>query len=222
MPPALRSTRHQGRRNTAAVGASHPQGRGAGRLISRMIGTTLAAKRSAAALALLPSLVPMASLGPPELPAIRLGRSERRLRPLRDHHALRVGHGGQDVQRQPGGVRIIDRHELDAGVHHGGDEGHVAGKSVELGHHQLGPLLLTGRERGGKPWPVIATLAALDLNELGRQRPLPAVEVVGHSLALGLKLEAESLTHLPLWGFGFRHDFPRLSNTSNSITGATR
>jgi hypothetical protein len=69
---------------------------------------------------------------------------------LRDHHALVLGHGGQDVQRQPGGVRIIDRHELNAGVHHGGDEGHVAGEPVELGHHQLGPLLLTGRERDGK------------------------------------------------------------------------
>ena len=76
-----------------------------------------------------------------------------------------LGHSGQDVQRQPGGVRIIDRHELNAGVLHGGDEGHVAGEPVELGHHQLGPLLLTGRERGGKLWPVIAALAALDLND---------------------------------------------------------
>jgi hypothetical protein len=48
-------------------------------LISRMIGTTLAAKRSAtAALASLPSLVATASLGPPSFLPLYAGGSSRR------------------------------------------------------------------------------------------------------------------------------------------------
>ena len=91
-------------------------------LISRMIGATLAAKRSAAAaLALLPSLVATASLGPPSFLPFALAAASAAfvrceiIKPL-------LGHGGQDVQRQPGGVRIIDRHEFNAGVHYGGEQ----------------------------------------------------------------------------------------------------
>ena len=69
-------------------------------------------------------------------------------------------------------------------------------------------MLFTGCECGSKLWAVIATLAALDLDELGRQRPLPAIEIVGHSLGWASSPSPDSPcrsvetrryeTHLPL------------------------
>ena len=100
------------------------------------------------------------------------------------------GNGGKDVEREPGGVRIIAGHELYPGIHQGGDESHVAAQAVHLGDDELGLELLAGRERGGELRPVVAALAGLHLDELLRERPAPAVEIGLDRLALRLDAEA--------------------------------
>jgi hypothetical protein len=59
----------------------------------------------------------------------------------------------------------------------------------ELGDDELRPVLLAGGQRLFQLGPIVA-LAALDLGKFIEQRPLAAVEIVDHGLALGIEAEA--------------------------------
>ena len=89
---------------------------------------------------------------------------------------LMLGDGGQDVNGQLVGVRVIDRYELDAGVHQRRDESKISGKPVELGDDQSGLVLAAGLQRPRQVRP-IGPLAALDFGELGDNLPSPAVGI---------------------------------------------
>jgi hypothetical protein len=67
-------------------------------------------------------------------------------------------------------VRHVAGDELDAGVHQAGDEMHIARQPIELRDDKLRPLLFAGCERSGELRTVVV-LAALDLDELGFERP---------------------------------------------------
>ncbi len=114
-------------------------------------------------------------------------------------------------------MRIVNGDEFDAAVHHGGNEGHVARQPVELGDHELGLVLAAGGQRSGELRP-IAVLAGFHLDEFGRQRPLPAIEIIGHGLALRFEPETgftlpvgrdPQIRHpLPAVRLRLWHDFP--------------
>jgi hypothetical protein len=53
-----------------------------------------------------------------------------------------LGHRAKDVDRQLIGVRHVYRNEVRSGFHQVRDEGHVPGKSIELGNYQGGLVLL--------------------------------------------------------------------------------
>jgi hypothetical protein len=145
------------------------------RMISSMIGRTLAANRLALALATaLPRLATSVMPGLPSCSPRFLAAHQRGLGAFRDHLALMLIHGREDMDGQLVGVRVIHSHELHTALHQRGDEGQVAGQAVELGDDQLCLLLLAGRERLLQFWSVIA-LAALNLGELIDKRPPPAV-----------------------------------------------
>ena len=116
------------------------------------------------------------------LPAL-LGGRQGGLGALRDHLALVLVHRREDVDGQLVGVRVVNSHELDAGVRQRGNEGQVAAQPVELGDDELGLVLLAGRERLLQFRPVIA-LAALDLGEVVDKRPPATIEIILNSLAL--------------------------------------
>ena len=76
----------------------------------------------------------------------RLG--ERGLCALRNHLALMLGDGREDVNGQSVRGRHIDGHEVDAAFHQIRDEGDVAGQPVEPGDNQRGAVLAALVERG--------------------------------------------------------------------------
>ena len=134
-----------------------------------------------------------------ELHAPCLGDRERRLGALGDHPVLVLGHGRQDVDRQPVGLGEVAGDELDPALHQVRDEGDVAGQPVELGDHQGRLLHPAGGERQGELGPV-DTPAALDLDELGHEPrgvagaledrlPLCLQTEPGSTLALGRDAE---------------------------------
>jgi hypothetical protein len=61
-----------------------------------------------------------------ELDAAPLGGGERVLGPLRNRLALVLRHGGEDVDGELVGVRVVAGDEIDASVHERGEEGDVA------------------------------------------------------------------------------------------------
>jgi hypothetical protein len=63
---------------------------------------------------------------------------------LGDHFPLVLCHGSKDVHRQLVGVRVIDRHELDAAVHQRGNKCQIAAQWIELSDYELGLALLAG------------------------------------------------------------------------------
>ena len=67
-----------------------------------------------------------------------LGGLQRGLGALADRLTLVFGDGGQDVDGEPVGVRIVGGDELDVAVHQGCDEREIAGEAVELGDDELG------------------------------------------------------------------------------------
>jgi hypothetical protein len=125
-------------------------------------------------------------VGSPETRPPRLGRREGRLGALGNRFALMLGHRRQDMQRQLVGVRIIDRNELNAGIHERCDKGQVSGQPIQLGNDQLGFVLAAGLERPHQLRP-ICPLAALNLNEFGHDFPCTAVEVAPDGLLLGFE-----------------------------------
>jgi hypothetical protein len=134
------------------------------------------------------SLHRASGVGGAQLRSASLGGRQGRLGPLRNGFPLVLGNGGEDVDRELVREGHVGGDELHARLHQLRGEGDVAGEPVELGDDQLGPELLAGGERGGELRPV-AALAGLDLDELVRERPFPAVEVVGDGLALRLQPE---------------------------------
>ena len=80
-----------------------------------------------------------------------------------------LGDGGQDMQREPVGLRHVAAEQLDAAFQQPGDESDVARQPVEFGDEQRGAGLLGVVERLLQLGPVGA-LAALDLDVLRQQR----------------------------------------------------
>ena len=101
---------------------------------------------------------------------------------------LVLGHGRQDVDRQPVGLREVAGDELDPALHQVRDEGDVAGQPVELGDQQRRLLQPAGGEGRGELGPVVAP-AALDLDELGHE-PRRVADMVEDRLPLRLQAEA--------------------------------
>jgi hypothetical protein len=115
-------------------------------------------------------LGPAGSLPEPRVAQLypaRLGGLQRRLCAFRDHLALVLSHGGQDVHRELVGVRVIDGNELNARVHQRCDKCKIAGKTIELRDDKLGALLTTSGQCLGQFGTVVA-LSCFDLNEFGR------------------------------------------------------
>ena len=85
--------------------------------------------------------------GAAKLDAAALGGGQGGLGALADRCPLVLGDGGEDVDGEPVGVRVVGGDELDVAVHQGGDEGEIAGQAVEFGNDQLG-LVLPARGQG--------------------------------------------------------------------------
>ena len=118
-----------------------------------------------------------------ELDAAPLGGAERVLGPLGNHLALVLRHGGEDVDGELVGVRVVAGDEIDTSVHERREEGDVAREPVQLSDDQLGALALAVRQRLGQLGPG-GMLAALDFSELADQLLGAAVEVVAHGAPL--------------------------------------
>ena len=95
-----------------------------------------------------------------ELDAAALGSREGSLGALADRFTFVLRDGGQDVDGELVGVRVIDGDELDAAVHQRGDEGEVAGQPVELGDDELGLVLAAGGQCLGQ-FGAVCAFAAL-------------------------------------------------------------
>ena len=93
------------------------------------------------------------------------------------------GNSRQNVDGELVGVRVIDGHELDAGIHQGRNEGQISGQPIKLGDHQLGFVLTARLKRPGEFGP-IGVLAALHLDKLADDLPGPAIEVIADCLLL--------------------------------------
>src|SRR6516225_10140141 len=93
------------------------------------------------------------------------------------------------MDRELGGVRHVDRHELYAALHQRCDESQVARQPIELGDDQLGLTLLAGRQ-GLRQFGPITVLTALDLGEFIDQRPPAAVQVGHDGFALCIETQA--------------------------------
>jgi hypothetical protein len=104
---------------------------------------------------------------------------ERRGRARRDHFALVLGDGRQDVDRQARRMRVVAGDEIDARLHQRRNELDVAREAVELGDDQ-GRMAQPAR---GDLWPV-AFLAAFDLLEFGDDDALGAADMARNRLAV--------------------------------------
>ena len=91
------------------------------------------------------ALTSLGELGVAKFLAPRLGCLQSIPRPLSDHFSLMLSHRGKDMNGELVGVRVIDRDELDTGVHQRCDEREIARQSIELGDDELGFVLLAGR-----------------------------------------------------------------------------
>ena len=99
-----------------------------------------------------------------------------------------LGDGGEDLDRQLGGVWGVASDKLDATLLQRADEEDVAREPVELGDDQGRVAQPAGRECGGDLRPVVA-LAALDLLKLGDDHTLGDRDVARDRLALGIETE---------------------------------
>lgn len=168
---------------------------------SRAIGNTRAARSPALAFAVAVAAAwnaPGAVRGsPPSLsPASRQvacrapGSVQHVFGALADLRRLMLGDRGQDVQREPCCVRVIDRYELHVvAVHKLREERYIPAQPVQLGDDEDCPGQPALLQRGLQLRPV-AQLAAFDLGVLTDQFPAAAVEIGPHSLLL--RLEAET------------------------------
>ncbi len=97
-----------------------------------------------------------------------------------------LGHGRQDMQRQPGRIRIVARDEVDPTLHEVGDKGEVAAQSIEARDDQRRAPPPRHIERAREFGP-IGALARFDLGE-GRHDLTPgALDVPTHALGLSVQ-----------------------------------
>jgi hypothetical protein len=108
-----------------------------------------------------------------ELDAARLGDGEGIFDPGRNHQALVLGDGGEDLDRQPRRMRVVAGDKIDPTLHQAGDEMDVARQPVELGNDQGRLASSASRQRAGDPRPVVP-LATFDLGEVGDDITPPA------------------------------------------------
>jgi hypothetical protein len=101
-----------------------------------------------------------------QLDATGLCGCEGGLGPLRNHLAFVLGEGGHDVQNQPAGMGHIDGHKIRRALHQVGDEGDVAGETIQFGDQQ-GRLVPAARLQGERELRSVVLGAGLDLDELG-------------------------------------------------------
>ena len=134
-------------------------------------------------------------VGVAEPDAARLGRSERGFGARRDHARLLLGHGSEDVHRQPVHLRHVGGDELDAAFHQPGHEVDVAGQAVELGDHQHGAVGAGGGQRRGE-LGTVAPAPALHFDELGRNRATGAGDVDFDGGALRVQAQAQAAAAL--------------------------
>ena len=78
-----------------------------------------------------------------------------------------LGDGGEDVKRQPGGLRHVHRGELCAAVHQVRDERDVAREAVQARDEQHRATLAALTQGGVELRPVRITAAALNFGEFG-------------------------------------------------------
>ena len=103
-------------------------------------------------------------IGAAQLRAACLGGVQGGLGALADHLARVLGHGGEDVDGEPVGLRHVHGDKFHAGLHQPADKMDVARQPVELGDQQRGFMFPAGIERGGELWAVVLP-AALDLGK---------------------------------------------------------
>src|SRR5262245_24826531 len=77
-----------------------------------------------------------------KLLAIGLGDGERSLGARRNCIALVLSDGGEDMDRELGGRRVVATDEVNLAVHQHCNEREVAAEPIKLGDDQLRPVLL--------------------------------------------------------------------------------
>jgi len=107
------------------------------------------------------------------------------------------GHGGEDVDREPGRLRHIDGPELYPTFHEIRDKGHRPGEPVELGD-QEGCLLPAAEIERPAKLGAIRPPAALDFGKLARELAADPGEIPGNCLAL--RVQSKPRAALPIRG----------------------
>ena len=130
----------------------------------------------------------------PSRVALCLAGGKRGFRPRGDEATLLLGKRGVEMQHEGVGIGSELCHdEGDALRHQPGDEGDIAGETIELGDDN-GAFGDSGSGKGGgelrSPIERIAALAGLDLGELAQEAQSFAVREAGHHGALGLDSES--------------------------------
>ena len=111
---------------------------------------------------------------------------QRSLGPRRDHFPLMLGNGRENMQGQPGRMRVVHGDELDAGIHQRGNEGQISREAIQLGDDQPRLALAAEGQRSLKLRAVVA-LAGLDLGELGNWCHRAKIATNGRLLCLKAK-----------------------------------
>ena len=109
--------------------------------------------------------------------------------PARNHAALFIGDHRHDADRQSIGCGHISGHEVDARLLEAKQEMRVAAEPIDLSDNELGAIKPAGLDSLGQDG-TIGVLAAFDFDELLRQLPASAVEVISNRGALGFQTEA--------------------------------
>lgn len=132
-----------------------------------------------------------------ELHAPELGLRHCCLCPLRDHDPFVFGHGGKDMNREPGRLWHIDGQKLNPAFHEIRDEGNRPGEPVELSD-QEGCLLPAAEIKRPSELGTISPPAALDFGKLAREFAADPREVLGNCLAL--RVQSKTGAALPIRG----------------------
>jgi hypothetical protein len=111
-----------------------------------------------------------------------IGSRQRVLCALRYRLGFIFRHAGH-VDCQVIRVREIDSLKRNTGFHEGGDEGYVAGHSIQLSHQQRGAMDAAERQSAGQLRP-IAAFARFDLYNLFHQLPASAIQEASYRLFL--------------------------------------
>ena len=113
----------------------------------------------------------------PQLDATGLCGGEGCFGPLRDHLAFVFGERGHHMQHEPAGMGHIDGDKVRRALHQVGDEGDVAGETVELGDQQ-GRLVPAARLQGERELRAVVFAAGLDLKAINLAMPLSAAKII--------------------------------------------